>query len=69
MRQYVWQGSSTPLRHRCRVIVMRECGEPNRDKNCDDPDAEPWTALALLVLLALVCLILIARCARLVIAG
>jgi len=48
---------------------MRECGEPNRDKNCDDPDAEPWTALALLVLLALVCLILIARCARLVIAG
>jgi hypothetical protein len=51
------------------VIVMPERGEPNQHKNSDDPDAEPWTALALLVLLALVCLILIARFARLVIAG
>jgi hypothetical protein len=48
---------------------MRERGEPNHDKNSHDPDAEPWTALALLVLLALVCLILIARFARLLIAG
>jgi hypothetical protein len=48
---------------------MHERGEPDRKKIYDDPDAEPWTALALLVLLALVCLILIARFALIMIAG
>jgi hypothetical protein len=54
---------------RGRAIVMHERGEPDRKKIYDDPDAEPWTALALLVLLALVCLILIARFALIMIAG
>jgi len=40
---------------------MGERGEREKELNCDDPDAEPWTMLALVVLLALVCLILIAR--------
>lgn len=48
---------------------MRERGEPDRKKLYDDPDAEPWTALALVVLLALICLILIARFALSIIAG
>jgi hypothetical protein len=48
---------------------MREWGEPDREKNYDDPDAEPWTGLALIVWLALICLILIARFALAVIAG
>jgi hypothetical protein len=48
---------------------MRERGEPDREKIYDDPDAEPWTALALVVLLALICLILIARFALVMIAG
>ena len=50
-------------------MVMREQGEPDREKNYEDPEAEPWTGLALLVLLALICLILIARFALVVIAG
>ena len=48
---------------------MRERDEPDREKNYDDPDAEPWTGLALVVLLALICLILIAQFALIVIAG
>jgi hypothetical protein len=48
---------------------MRERGEPDREINYDDPDAEPWTVSALVVLLALICLILIARFALVVIAG
>jgi hypothetical protein len=48
---------------------MRERGERDPERNYDDPDAEPWTGLALLVVLALICLILIARFALVVIAG
>jgi len=48
---------------------MRERREPDQKMNDDDPDAEPWTVLALVVLLALICLILIARFALVVIAG
>jgi hypothetical protein len=48
---------------------MRERDEPDREMNYDDPDAEPWTVSALVVLLALICLILIARFALVVIAG
>jgi hypothetical protein len=48
---------------------MRERGEPDRERNYHDPDAEPWTVLALIVLFALICLILIARFALVVIAG
>jgi len=51
------------------AIAMRERDEPDREKNYDDPDAEPWTGLALVVSLALLCLILIARFALIVIAG
>jgi hypothetical protein len=48
---------------------MREQGERDKEQNYHDPDAEPWTVLALVVLLALVCLILIARVALTLIAG
>jgi hypothetical protein len=48
---------------------MRERGERDREQNYHDADAEPWTVLALVVLLALICLILIARMALAVIAG
>lgn len=48
---------------------MREHGERDKEQNYHDPDAEPWTMLALVVLLALVCLILIARLALALIAG
>jgi hypothetical protein len=51
---------------RGRATAMRD-RDPER--NYDDPDAEPWTGLALIVLLALICLILIARFALVVIAG
>jgi len=54
---------------RGRAIAMRERDEPDREKNYDDPDAAPWTGLALIVLLALICLILIARFALIMIAG
>jgi hypothetical protein len=40
-----------------------------RDGWDNDPDASPWTVLALGVVLTLVCLILIARFALAVIAG
>jgi len=48
---------------------MREQGERDKEQNYHDPDAEPWTVLALIVLLALVCLILIARVALTLITG
>jgi len=48
---------------------MRERGEPDWERNYDDPEAEPWTGLALVVWLALICFILIARFALAVIAG
>ena len=48
---------------------MREHGERDKEQNYHDPDADPWTVLALVVLLALVCLILIARLALALIAG
>jgi len=51
------------------TILMRERGERDREQNYHDPDAEPWTVLALIVLLALVCLIVIARFALALIAG
>src|SRR5262245_18619356 len=54
---------------RGQATAMRERDEPDREKNYDDPDAEPWTGLALIVLLALICLILIARFALIMIAG
>jgi hypothetical protein len=57
-----------PWRERS-AIVMRERGAPDSERNYDDPDAEPWTALALVVVLALICLILIARFALAVISG
>jgi len=48
---------------------MRERDERDHEQNYHDPDAEPWTVLALVVVLALICLILIARLALAVIAG
>jgi hypothetical protein len=48
---------------------MDERGERDNEPDYDDPDASPWPVLALGVLLALVCLILIARFALAVIAG
>ena len=48
---------------------MRERGERDKEPRHEDPDASPWPILALGVLLALVCLILIARFALAVIAG
>src|SRR4051794_26323221 len=44
-------------------------GERDNKPSHDDPDTSPWPVLALGVLLALVCLILIAGFARAVIAG
>jgi hypothetical protein len=48
---------------------MDERDEWDKKPSYDDPDASPWPVLALGVLLALVCLILIARFALAVIAG
>jgi hypothetical protein len=44
-------------------------GERDNKPSHDDPDWSPWPVLALGVLLALVCLILIARFALTVITG
>ena len=44
-------------------------GERDDERRYDDPDASPWPVLALGVLLALVCLIRIARFALVMIAG
>ena len=48
---------------------MDERGERDNGPDYDDPDASPWPVLALGVLLALVCLILIARFALAMITG
>ena len=48
---------------------MRNRGERDNEPDYDDPDASPWPVLALGVLLALVCFILIARFALAVITG
>jgi hypothetical protein len=48
---------------------MREDGKRDREPDYDDPDLSPWPVLALGVVLALICLILIARLALAVIAG
>lgn len=47
------------------VLGKRDNGEPGYE----DPDASPWPALALGVVLALLCLILIARLALALISG
>ena len=48
---------------------MDERDERDNRPGYDDPDTSPWPALALGVVLALVCLILIARLALTIIAG
>jgi hypothetical protein len=48
---------------------MHERDERNPEQDYRDPDDSPWPAIALGVLLSLVCLILIARIALAVIAG
>ncbi len=48
---------------------MDERDERDNRPGYDDPDSSPWPVLALGVLLALVCLVLIARFALALIAG
>jgi hypothetical protein len=48
---------------------MRERDERDSQTDREDPDASPWLVLALGVVLALLCLILIARLALAVLAG
>jgi hypothetical protein len=49
--------------------AMHERGDKDRGPSYDDPDASPWPVLALGVVLALLCLIIVARIALAVLAG
>jgi hypothetical protein len=48
---------------------MHQRNERDREPRYDDPDAFPWTALALLVIFILLCLIIVARVALAVLAS
>ena len=48
------------------VMPMRD--ERDREPSYDDPDTSPWPVLALGVILALLCLIIVARIALAVLA-
>jgi hypothetical protein len=50
-------------------IAVNEPEKRDRGPSYDDPDTSPWPILALGVILALLCLILVARIALAVLAG
>ena len=72
MRQYQMQSwPHEPVRGRSHLRMQSSAPwvSGTTSAEYDDPDASPWPVLALGVLLALVCLILIARFALVMIAG